>query len=118
MNKAKSICTHPGCNTLISGSGRCEKHKFDNFKRLDSKKTPEDKKFYSSGRWTKTSKAFRQANPLCQPCLKKGQVTASKIAHHVPDRKILIERGDDPFDWKFLEAVCFNCHQKELRKKQ
>ena len=38
--------------------------------------------------------------------------------HHEPDRKILIARGDSPFDWKFLEAVCVPCHTKELRDRQ
>jgi 5-methylcytosine-specific restriction protein A len=119
MKRAKSICNYQGCNALIEAPGRCEKHQRERSpRRLDSKKTLEDKRFYSGSKWTKTSKDHRKMEPLCRQCRKNGYVTAGVITHHNPDRKILIAKGLDPYDHEYLETICLSCHQKELRKKQ
>jgi 5-methylcytosine-specific restriction endonuclease McrA len=86
--------------------------------RLDKKKTPEARRFYSSSAWTKTSLEHRKLEPLCQGCRKKGLVVAGVLVHHNPERQDLIEQGLDPFDHKYLETLCFNCHQSELVAKR
>ncbi len=119
MLRAKSICTHYGCSALVSSGSRCELHPYKTMREvLDKKKTPEARSFYSSGRWTKTSLEHRKMEPLCRSCKKKGRTTEGTLVHHNPERQDLIEAGLDPFDHKYLETLCFNCHQGELRDKR
>lgn len=119
MKKAKSICTYIGCSALIDSGSRCSLHPYEDMRKsLDSKKTPEARKFYSSSKWTKTSKQQRKIEPLCRECKKNGLIVDGKIADHNPDRQVLIDRGLDPFDFKYLQTLCFSCHQKKLRVKR
>ena len=119
MLRAKSICTYAGCSTLIVIGSRCELHPYESMrKRLDKKKTVEARSFYSSSRWTKTSLNHRKIEPLCRSCKGKGRVTEGVLVHHNPERQDLIAQGLDPFDHKYLETLCFNCHQSELRDKK
>lgn len=119
MKRAKSICTHYGCNTLVDSGPRCEAHPYESMrKRLDKTKTPEDRKFYSSSKWTRTSKEHRKMEPLCCRCKTAGRVTEGTLVHHNPERQELLSKGLDPFDHIYLETLCFNCHQSELRSKK
>jgi 5-methylcytosine-specific restriction endonuclease McrA len=122
LKRAKSICSHPGCNVLLDAPGRCEKHQRiqirSNFDYLDRKKSDEDIKFYSSAAWQKVSRAHREVEPLCRSCRDRGLVVAAQMVHHEPDRKELIKRGESPLDDRFLVSLCNNCHLVELRKKK
>lgn len=119
MKKAKSICTYIGCSKLVSSGSRCSDHPYERMRdKLDSKKTPEAKAFYSSWKWTKTSREHRQLEPLCVRCKEYDIVTQGVLVHHNPEREELIAQNLDPFDHKYLETLCFNCHQKELRAKR
>lgn len=119
MLKAKTICTYYGCSVLIASGHRCEAHPYKPMREvLDKTKTPGSRLFYSSGKWTKTSKEHRKQYPLCVNCKKKGRTVAGSLVHHNPERQILIARGDSPYDDRFLETLCRNCHQVELRGKR
>ena len=117
-SKGMSVCKNIGCSKLISKPGYCEAHAIAEaapFRRLDRNKTPEQKKFYSSSRWTKTSKKVREDNPLCEECLKNGKTQKSEMVHHEPSREELIQKGLSPFDTKYLHALCKRCHETEHR---
>lgn len=119
--RAKSICNYPGCYVLIDRPGYCAKHLFvkkESFKKLEEKKTPEQRKFYSSYAWTKTSKQHRVIEPLCRDCYNTKRVTQGVLVHHNPELKKLWALGLNPLDHQYLETLCFNCHQKHLRKKR
>ena len=118
--RAKSICRKSGCNILIDKPGYCEDHKSLNnpFRKLDEKKTDETKKFYSSSAWTKTSLNHRKNEPLCQECKKKGIIKSGELVHHEPSLEELLKKGFNPLDHKYLETLCFNCHQGHLRAKR
>lgn len=119
MLRAKSICTYAGCSALVSSGSRCELHPYESMReRLDKKKTPEARSFYSGSKWTRTSLEHRKLEPLCRSCKKKGLTTEGALVHHNPERQDLIEAGLDPYDHKYLETLCFNCHQGELREKR
>lgn len=119
MLKAKTICTYYGCGAAIAKGPRCEAHPYRPMREvLDKTKTPESRAFYSSGKWTKTSRDHRKRHPLCVNCKRNGRVTAGTLVHHNPERQILIARGDSPYDDRYLETLCFNCHQGELRGKR
>ncbi len=118
--RAKSICSASGCNALIDKPGYCEKHQLKRaaLRLLDEKKTPEQKRFYSSLQWTKASLRHRQLEPLCRKCKAEGIVKEAELVHHNPDLQTLIDQGKNPFDDRYLESMCFNHHQKELRVKR
>lgn len=119
MNRALRICRRVGCTALVA-FGFCDKHsKIETEKRfeaLNDKKTPEDRKFYSSARWTECSRLHRIKEPLCRRCKQNEKTVPAVLVHHNPGKNDLIAAGLSPFDDKFLESLCFRCHQKELRK--
>ena len=57
------------------------------------------------GRWTRTSKAYRSAHPICEVC----NVRAAQETHHIQP----LSEGGDMHDWANLKAVCKACHQAE-----
>ena len=122
--RALKLCNHPGCAQPVPyGQRYCNKHtsvhvsKNERFSTL-TKFQEHRKLVYATTRWTKLSKWFRQQNPLCEVCRKKGLIRPSELVHHEPDVSVLIERGLDPFDEKYLHAICNNCHMSELRKRK
>lgn len=128
MHIALKICKKSGCNALVK-SGYCEKHSFaaikakekllrESWAELDKKKTPEQKAFYQSARWTQASKLHRTKEPLCRRCKENGRIVAAELVHHNPDLNMLFEMNLDPCDDQYLESLCFNCHQKELIAKR
>lgn len=117
MKRAKSICRHPNCNVLLSQPGHCPKHKKENPLRQLRTNT-EAQKFYKTYKWRRNSELFRYEYPLCMRCKMDGKTVPAKIVHHKIEVPELIKQGKDPIDWKYLESICFNCHQKELRKKR
>jgi 5-methylcytosine-specific restriction endonuclease McrA len=90
----------------------------ESFDVLDKRKTPEQKKFYSGARWTQVSRTHRAIEPLCRRCRAVGQVVAAELVHHNPPLQYLIDNGLNPYNDKYLESLCFACHQKELRGKK
>ena len=116
-------CRIPGCSYLVKRQERyCQKHtRIDEpsfRKRLDDKKTQEQKSFYSGAKWTETSKRHRINEPLCRQCKQRGVIVPGNLVHHEPDRETLIARGDSPYDDRFLVTLCNNCHLAELRAKR
>ena len=71
-------------------------------------------RFYSSGVWRSTQKAFLTANPECELCRAEGEEgSLAKIAHH----KVWLTRQNinDPkitLDWGNLQAVCQKHHNQ------
>ena len=116
-------CRQPGCPNLVE-KGYCPEHKRkeqrnvrESFRRLDERKNPEAIAFYRSARWTKTSLRYRRKHPLCERCENRGLVVPSRITHHDPPLEELWRQGYTGYEEEFLEAVCWDCHQEELREK-
>ena len=110
--KANQICTYVVCNTIVQGKSRCDKHEQ---KSWDIKRTYDP--FYSSKEWKRLSKAFREANPLCEECLKKGRTVIGKHRDHIKP----IADGGAPLEWNNIMNLCIPCHSsktaKEIRNK-
>ena len=118
-------CKKMGCPNLVRGYGYCPEHttelKIDyreSFKGLDDKKTPEQKKFYSSSLWTRTSIRHRRAEPLCRRCHDSGRIVCADMVHHNPPLEVLISENKNPLDDNYLESLCNDCHLSELRNKR
>ena len=67
---------------------------------------PRSRDEYHSSRWTKRSRVFRQAHPLCERCRKKGIVRASEVTDHV----IPVEVYGDFWDESNWQALCTPCN--------
>jgi len=124
-NRPLTQCRKPGCPELVETPGYCHIHAHVAkevvrmaFSELDRKKTPERRAFYSSKKWADTSIEHRRREPLCRRCKAKGIVRAAQMVHHDPPVEELLKRGLSPFDHKYLESLCNDCHLDELRAKK
>jgi len=61
---------------------------------------------YHSPRWTKLSKRFRQAHPLCAMCQKEGRVAAAECVDHIIPWPIC----KDFYDESNLQSLCRRCN--------
>lgn len=104
---ARRPCTYPGCG-LLTGTGRCEKHKFAERKEHDAKRGSAHQRGYGA-RWQKASKAWLRAHPLCAcPDCDSGRkrvTPAVLVDHRVP------HRGDmklfwDSSNWQSMAKAC------------
>lgn len=101
-------CREPGCPELIPvGQKYCAKHK--------AMHPEEVRSAYRRGynrRWQKASKAFLQAHPLCEECLKHGRYTKATVVDH-----IVPHHGDQKLFWdqNNWQALCKKCHDKKIR---
>lgn len=125
LKRAKSICKSPGCTELLPAPGYCAKHQHKakpdryHFDRLDQKKEDWKRKFYATYAWQQKSIQYRLSHPFCERCYEAGwRDVVSQLVHHDPPLEELIRLGLDPFDDRYLEAICNNCHLEELRKKK
>lgn len=125
MRRLKSICKRTGCNELIDYPGYCKEHKdlevLDKRAAWDTikdRQSPEQKAFYNSHLWHRTSRRHRKKEPLCRPCKKAGKIVIGVLTHHNPSLEVLLEKGLNPYLDDYLETLCFACHNKELRRKK
>ena len=119
MKHAKSICRVVGCGALISLPGYCDIHKDKErgrFKELH--KAPGSRAFYSKSKWTKTARAFRVRNPLCASHQRRELIVKGNLVHHTIEVPELIARGLDPYGFEYLETLCYDCHNRELRARK
>ena len=125
----KKYCSHSGCKRLIDLNKRyCDKHKLK--QQHTSKTSDYANKIHASSRWRKTSLLYREANPICQQCLreaskegdqsrtKSGMINlATSVDHIVP-----LFAGGSPYDWDNLQSLCDRHHalksQQEREQKK
>ena len=126
--KALKPCLFPNCPELVS-SGYCQLHKQrriesnkrenrTRFNELDRKKDSRTIKFYNSAAWRKVSRLYRKKHPLCERCQERGKIVASDLVHHQPELLTLWNNKLNPLSWRYLQALCNDCHLEDLRKKK
>ena len=71
-----------------------------------SKYSQQDNAFYSSGKWLRESKRYKELHPFCEICLKEKIQKPSEIIHHITP----ISQGGGPYDENNLLAICKKCH--------
>lgn len=122
MKRPAKQCSKAGCNAVIPATERyCYAHvnkriglrDTDRLKSLES----QNKAFYKTHRWRKTSEDFRRENPLCEDCKAVGIITKAELVHHDPEVTELLAEGLDPCDWAYLHSICCKCHLKHLRQR-
>jgi 5-methylcytosine-specific restriction protein A len=105
----------------VERPGYCPAHRRgrpSGFDALDRRKTDESRSFYASRRWTEASRRHRQTEPLCRRCRAAGKIVPAQMVHHNPPVEHLLSQGLSPYDDRYLESLCNNCHLEELRKKK
>lgn len=127
---SKKYCSHAGCKRLVKLNERyCDKHKPK--EQHISKTSDYSNMIHSSNRWRKTSRLYREANPICEACLrasKEGDQSrteragmmsnlATSVDHIVP-----LFAGGEPYDWSNLQSLCDYHHalksQREREQKK
>ena len=71
--------------------------------------------FYNQWKWKKVSKAYRNANPLCEcnECKASELVKPAQVCDHVKGLKYLLDNNLDAFDWNELQSMSKECHNKK-----
>ena len=67
---------------------------------------------YHTNRWTRESRAFRMAHPLCEECLKRGIYQESQVVDHI----IPVAVCEDFWDQSNWQALCRKCNIKKGNK--
>jgi thymidine kinase len=75
---------------------------------------PKQKKFYDSKKWLKLSDKYKKEHPLCERCLAAGIASVTEHVHHkIELTEETVDVPEIALNEDNLEALCFNCHQKE-----
>lgn len=70
---------------------------------------------YHTARWTRLSRSWRKAHPLCEECKRKGIIKAAEVTDHVIPWPVC----GDFFDVGNLQSLCEECNNlKGQRDKQ
>lgn len=104
-SKPPHPCGQSGCATLVQQGAYCPEH------QRARVHDPQQRKFYSSSRWTVLSKLIRQRDPICKVCGRAPSTSADHkdgdITNNLPEN---------------LQGLCRDCHDeksgKEHRRKQ
>ena len=113
------MCRKIGCPELIDNPGYCPNHAHIEHNRFSSlNKADGSKAFYGGAKWKKTRAAFRAANPLCAACKRENIVAKGNLVDHIKERNDIIADGGDPYDWQYLETLCFKHHNRKLRERR
>lgn len=65
--------------------------------------------FYNSWPWRKFAKRYKQNNPLCVECEKKGLVVAATVVDH----PIPINAGGARLSEDNAQSLCESCHNRK-----
>ena len=103
-------CAQPGCPELVRDQARCSRHTKQQKRRLDERKRPEDRQFYSSSRWRKLRALKLSHDPICQKAMCYNQATD---VHHIQRRQ---EFPELTFALENLQALCKRCHSSETAR--
>ena len=140
----KHYCAVDGCMKLIALKDKfCDNHTQHHEKRSHDIARPSQRLIYHSYRWRRTSKLFREKNPLCKQCLIEHSKDNSRpielgtsVDHVIPLRIILAKNIDGltaegkrlykiakknkltPFDWCNLQSLCNYPHAEKTREEQ
>lgn len=73
---------------------------------------------YHSARWTRLSKRWRDAHPLCERCKDNGLIKAAECVDHVIPWPHCQKQGFDFFDERNLQSLCLDCNAEKGHEDQ
>ncbi len=103
---SKTICTYPGCTTLVL-RGRCSRHAYE---RKPESRDGATKRGYDSS-WRDVRKRYLARHPLCAYNRKcRPGTRATEVDHLLP-----IQQGGTS-EWHNLRAACKACHSSKTAR--
>lgn len=107
-----TVCAQPGCPTLATYRGRCDKHRTDHAR-------PNSTARGYDARWTRTRAAYLAAHPTCEcdQCLELP-LHARPRAADVHHRDGLGPLGPRGHDWTNLQALTHEHHSQQTSRDQ
>lgn len=100
----KKPCSYPGCPRLTDDV-YCEEHMKQVVRQYEQHgRDKNHSKRYGRG-WQAIRRAYVQAHPLCERCLKQGRYVKVEEVHHI---KPLADSGTN--DESNLMSLCRKCH--------
>jgi 5-methylcytosine-specific restriction protein A len=119
MQRAKSICCHPGCGRLIDAPGYCKTHAIaakqrmrERMRRYAKTRESANERGYD-GKWRKARTTFLNHHPLCLDCQKRGRITPAVVVDHIVPHKGDMELFWDENNW---QPLCVQCHGRKTAK--
>ena len=116
---APSICTDPGCPTLVhDGKSKCTEHRLEQQRATAKQYTAREEnkesiQFYNSRTWRSLSINHRKREPLCQHCLADGITKPADVVDHIVEiRDDLTKR----LHTDNLQSLCYPCHNTKTAK--
>ena len=96
------------CRTGIVRKGKCNKCGQDRQDNYNSHTRGNSNALYGAD-WKRARDCKLRANPLCEPCERRGRVVAANQVHHVRGFRGV----NDPLrlDTRNLESICEECHK-------
>lgn len=112
--RAFSVCSAPGCPTLVARAGRCQSCKAE----AQAKRRSASRKGYDSA-WTRTRRAYLRAHPWCEcaecDALPMPLRPAATEVDHIDGLGPLGPRGHD---WDNLRSMTKAHHSRETARNQ
>lgn len=114
MNRAKSICTYPGCRTICDG-GRCSKHPRKEWTGTSKNRSGDP--FYSSHRWKELRALKLMNSPLCEcdACKASNAVTPADRVDHIKPR---CDYPELELDYDNLRSMSESHHNRHTARTQ
>lgn len=79
--------------------------------RKQHQRTKDMRWFYNSRKWRKFSKMYKESNPYCVECEKKGVYEPTKVTDHIQVYEVAPEGFDlDNLQDKYMQPLCLKCH--------
>ena len=103
-SKTLTVCSYPGCRSLVS-KGYCEEHKASrpNYRNKDTQR------LYDTDTWQRLRAMQLSSDPWCKMCLDNGVYTQAIDVDHIKPH-----RGDPAlFFGGELQSLCKSCHSRK-----
>ncbi|XXO39455.1 HNH endonuclease (plasmid) [Lactiplantibacillus plantarum] len=106
----------------------CDKHKPK--QQHVSKTSDYANEIHKSSKWRRTSELYREANPLCEQCLKASQEAGKRAGNRADkgldmiqlatsvDHIVPLFAGGEPYDWSNLQSLCDYHHAIKSQREQ
>ena len=104
--RAPTPCRYPGCPTLLSTPGYCDRHLRVNRQQQDERRGSATSRGYDA-RWRRARALFLSLHPLCVGCLRHGRTIAALVVDHIVPHRGNRDLFWDESNW---QALCKRCH--------
>jgi 5-methylcytosine-specific restriction protein A len=94
-------------------AGKCREHYKPPERKPDNRKPAKYRCWYWSEQWDAIRRAQLNRQPLCEECLRRGEITPAKVVDHITPHRGSWELFVDPDN---LQSLCKSCHDRKTAK--